>query len=87
MVLGFVVIPTPASPGGAVGLVGTRLGDVVSALETVGVTVGCGLALLGMLGMVGMAAEVAGGTGLFPASPSSPGVVVAFSLALRALVG
>ena len=87
MVPGFVVVPTPANLGGAVGPVGTGLGDVVSALETVGETVGCGLALSGMLGMAGLVAGVAGGVGLFPASPSSPGVEVVFSPALRASVG
>ena len=64
-------MPTPVNPGGVVGPVGTRLGDVVSALETVGEMVGCGLALSGVLGMAGLVAGVAGGVGLFPASPSS----------------
>ena len=76
MASGFVVMPTPANLGGVVSLVGTGRGDVVSPLETVGETVGCGLALLGMAGLV---AGVAGGVGLFPACPSSPKVVVAFS--------
>ena len=80
-------MPTPTSPGGVVGLVGTGLGDVVSALETVGVTVGCGLALSDVPGTAGWAVGMAGGAGLLPTSPSSPGVVVAFSSALRASVG
>ena len=85
--LGFGIMSHPASPGGAVGLVGTRLGDVVSALETVGVTVACGLVLSGVLGMAGLIAGAVGGAGLLPASPSSPGVVVAFSLAPEASIG
>ena len=87
MVLGFGIMSHPASPGGAVGPVGTRLGDVVSALETVGVTAGCGLVLSGVLGMASLVAGMVGGVGLLPASPSSPGVVVAFSLVPEASIG
>ena len=87
MALGFGIMFCPASPGGAVGLVGTRLGDVVSTLETVGVTVGCGLVLSGVLGMAGLVAGAVGGAGLLPASPYSPGVVVAFSPAPKASIG
>ena len=87
MMPGFVVMPTLANLGGVVGPVGTGLANVVSALETVGEVVGCGLALSGVLGMAGLVAGVAGGAGLFPASSSSAGVVVAFSPALRASVG
>ena len=84
--LEFGVLPTPASLG-VVGPVGTRQGDVVSTLEIIGVMVGCGLVLLDALGTTGLVAGVAGGAGLLPASPFSPGVVVAFSLAPRASIG
>ena len=85
--LGSGIMHHPASPGGMVGPAGTGLGDVVSALETVGITAGCGLAMSDVLGMASLVAGVVGGVGLFPASPSSPGVVVAFSPAPEASVG
>ena len=84
--LGFGIMSRPTSPGGAVGLVGTRLGDIVSALETVGITAGCGLVLSGVLGTASLVAGVVE-AGLLPASPSSPGVVVTFSPAPEASIG